>query len=61
LAVDTEVMNALLLPFVLGFLLLLEAKVLPPEWRMKGLYKYVVWSISVIIMAFGAYMGFQVL
>lgn len=54
LAVDTEVMNALLLPFVLGFLLLLEAKVLPPEWRMKGLYKYVVWSISVIIMAFGA-------
>ena len=39
LNVDVEVMNAMLLPIVLGFLLALEAKTLPKEWRMKGFYK----------------------
>ncbi len=39
LAVDVEVMNALLLPVVLGFLLLLEAKALPPQHRMRGAYR----------------------
>ncbi|MCL6442987.1 MAG: divalent metal cation transporter [Alicyclobacillus sp.] len=57
LSVDTEVMNALLLPVVLGFLLLLEAKVLPSEWRMKGIYKWIVWTLSGVIMTFGLYMG----
>lgn len=61
LDVDTEVMNALLLPLVLGFLLAMEAKVLPKEWRMKGPYKYVVWMISGIIMLFGLYMGIQLI
>lgn len=61
LDVDTEVMNALLLPIVLSFLLLLEAKVLPPEWRMKGIYRYLVWAISGIIMVFGLYMGIQMI
>ncbi|MFB5189336.1 NRAMP family divalent metal transporter [Alicyclobacillus fastidiosus] len=61
LAVDTEVMNALLLPIVLGFLLLLEAKVLPKEWRMKGTYKYIVWILSAIVMLFGVYMGIKIL
>jgi len=55
--IDVELMNALLLPIVLGFLLALEAKALPPEWRMKGLYKYFVWCLSGLIMAFGLYMG----
>jgi len=57
LNIDVEVMNAMLLPIVLGFLLLLEAKVLPPAWRMKGFYKYMVWTISGIVMAFGLYMA----
>lgn len=61
LDVDTEVMNALLLPLVLGFLLALERKALPEEWRMKGWYKYTVWIISIIIMLFGLYMGVQLL
>lgn len=56
ITVDVEVMNAMLLPIVLGFLLALEAKVLPKEWRMKGFYKYLVWSLSGIAMAFGLYM-----
>ncbi len=60
LSVDTEVMNALLLPVVLGFLLLLEAKALPPQWRMHGLYKWVGWTLSAIVMAFGLYMGITI-
>ena len=40
LAIDVEVMNALLLPIVLGLLLVLEAKALPPQWRMRGVHKY---------------------
>jgi Mn2+/Fe2+ NRAMP family transporter len=56
LAVGVEVMNALLLPIVLGFLLALEAKALPPEWRMRGAHKYVAWALCLLVMAFGLYM-----
>nr|NNM90543.1 divalent metal cation transporter [Bacilli bacterium] len=56
LNVDVQVMNAMLLPIVLGFLLALEAKALPQKWRMKGMRKYLVWSLSGIVMAFGLYM-----
>ncbi|MDP9729298.1 NRAMP family divalent metal transporter [Alicyclobacillus tolerans] len=55
LNIDIEVMNAILLPIVLGFLLLLEAKALPDEWRMKGAYKYMVWAICLLVMVFGLY------
>lgn len=61
LDIDTEVMNALLLPIVLGFLLLLEAKVLPSEWRMKGFYRWLVTGIAGVIMLFGLYMGIQMI
>lgn len=56
LPVDTEVINALLLPVVLGFLVVLDAKMLPQGWRMQG-YKWTVWGLSGIIMLFGVYMG----
>lgn len=56
LSVDVEVMNALLLPIVLGFLLVLEAKALPAEWRMGGRHKYMAWSLCLVVMAFGLYM-----
>ncbi|MDI9259237.1 NRAMP family divalent metal transporter [Alicyclobacillus sendaiensis] len=59
LSVDTEVMNSLLLPIVLGFLLLLERRALPPEHRMRGWYRAVVTGLSFIVMAFGVYMGLQ--
>jgi Mn2+/Fe2+ NRAMP family transporter len=55
--VDVEVMNAMLLPIVLGFLLVLEAKVLPEQWRMQGVYKYVVWLLAGVVMAFGLFMA----
>jgi Mn2+/Fe2+ NRAMP family transporter len=56
LAVDVEVMNALLLPIVLGFLLALERKALPPEHRMRGLHKWVTWVFCLAVMGFGLYM-----
>jgi Mn2+/Fe2+ NRAMP family transporter len=56
LTVGVEVMNALLLPIVLGFLLLLEAKALPAQWRMRGLRKYLSWALCLVVIAFGIYM-----
>jgi Mn2+/Fe2+ NRAMP family transporter len=56
LAVDVEVMNALLLPIVLGFLLALERKALPPEHRMRGAYRLVCTTLCVIVIGFGLYM-----
>ncbi|MHA8110455.1 NRAMP family divalent metal transporter [Lactobacillaceae bacterium Melli_B4] len=56
LAVLVEVINALMLPIVLGFLLLLEAKALPEKYRMKGAYRWIVIMLSLIVMAFGLYM-----
>lgn len=61
LAVDVEVMNALLLPIVLGLLLALEARALPEEWRMRGLHKYVARALCLVVMAFGLYMVPQAL
>ncbi|MCL4370735.1 MAG: divalent metal cation transporter [Chloroflexi bacterium] len=59
LTIDIEVMNAALLPIVLGFLLALEARVLPKEVRMKGLHRYTVWSLSGVVMAFGLFIALR--
>jgi Mn2+/Fe2+ NRAMP family transporter len=61
LAVDVEVMNALLLPIVLGLLLALETKALPEQWRMRGLHKYITWALCLVVMGFGLYMVPQAL
>ncbi|MCV7101108.1 NRAMP family divalent metal transporter [Mycobacterium palustre] len=61
LAVDVEVMNALLLPIVLGLLLALEARALPEEWRMRGPHKYVARALCLVVMGFGLYMVPQAL
>jgi NRAMP (natural resistance-associated macrophage protein)-like metal ion transporter len=61
LAVDVEVMNALLLPVVLGLLLALEARALPEQWRMRGLHKYITRALCLVVMAFGLYMVPQAL
>ncbi|OBB82674.1 NRAMP family divalent metal transporter [Mycobacterium sp. 852002-30065_SCH5024008] len=61
LAVDVEVMNALLLPIVLGLLLALEAKALPEQWRMRGPHKYITWVLCLVVMGFGLYMVPQAL
>jgi Mn2+/Fe2+ NRAMP family transporter len=61
LAVDVEVMNALLLPIVLGLLLALESRALPEEWRMRGPRKYIAWALCLVVMGFGLYMVPQAL
>ena len=58
LNIDVEVMNAMLLPIVVGFLLILEAKALPNRWRMTGLRKWSTWGVSALVMSFGIYMAF---
>nr|WP_049755515.1 divalent metal cation transporter [Acidimicrobium ferrooxidans] len=56
LVIDVEVMNALLLPIVLGFLLALEAKALPEAYRMRGAYRAVVTATSLLVIGFGLLM-----
>ena len=56
LAVDVEVLNAMLLPIVLGLLLALEARALPPEHRMRGSYRIVCTGLCLVVMAFGVSM-----
>ena len=55
LMINVEVMNAILLPIVLGFLVLLERKALPREYRMKGARKHIAWSLTGVTVLFGLY------
>ncbi len=57
LNVAIEVMNALLLPIVLGFLFLLAVKALPENYKLKGTYFWVVGIILFITAAFGVFGG----
>jgi len=56
LSIVVEVMNALLLPIVLGLLLMIEAKALPAQWRMHGIRKYSTWAMCLLVIGFGLYM-----
>jgi len=53
LNVGVEVMNALLLPIVLGFLFLLARKALPENFKLKGLYAFFVGIVLAITAIFG--------
>ncbi len=57
LTVAVEVMNALLLPIVLGFLFLLARKALPDPWRLKGPYAWLVAFIVILTSVVGVYAG----
>lgn len=57
LSVGVNVMNALLLPIVLGFLFLLSRKALPEKYKLKGLYAWVVGLALLITASFGVYGG----
>jgi Mn2+/Fe2+ NRAMP family transporter len=56
LSVGVQVMNALLLPIVLGFLFLL-ARRLPEPYRLKGAYEAVVAGVIALTAGFGVYAG----
>ena len=53
LSVAIEVMNAMLLPIVLGFLYLLARRTLPEAYRLKGWYALLVGLILAITSGFG--------
>jgi Mn2+/Fe2+ NRAMP family transporter len=57
LNVGVQVMNALMLPVVLGFLVALAAKALPPERRLKGWYLWLVVSVAFATCALGVFGG----
>ena len=60
LSVGIQVMNALLLPLVLGFLVALSIRALPPAVRLRGWYKgvvIVVISLTTLLGVFGGFSG----
>lgn len=57
LAVGVNVMNAMLLPIVLGFLYLLARKALPESWRLKGWYAWLVGLVVLFSAGLGVYAG----
>ncbi len=57
LNVGVQVMNALLLPLVLGFLIALAAKALPPKIRLRGWYLALVVAVASITCLLGVFGG----
>lgn len=57
LNIAVEVMNALMLPVVLGFLVLLAFKALPAAYRPRGAYAWIVVSVSLLTAGLGVYGG----
>ena len=57
LNVAVEVMNAFLLPVVLGFLVALAIRALPPGVRLRGWYRWVVIVIATLTSGLGVYGG----
>lgn len=57
LSVGIMVLNALLLPVVLGFLFTLACRVLPEEHRLKGWYRIVVAAVLLFTAGLGVYGG----
>lgn len=59
LNVGVQIMNALLLPLVLGFLIALSVKALPPAVRLRGWYLWVVTVVVGLTTALGVFGGFS--
>ena len=59
LNIDVQIMNALLLPLVLGFLIALARWALPPAHRLQGAYLWIVVMVSGLTTIFGVFGGLQ--
>ncbi|HKD22515.1 MAG TPA: divalent metal cation transporter [Rhizomicrobium sp.] len=57
LSVGVQVLNALLLPIVLGFLYALALRALPEAYRLKGFYAVLVGAVLFVTAGFGIYAG----
>ena len=59
LNVGVQVMNALMLPLVLGLLIALAVKALPRSHRLKGAYFWLVIAVSALTTGLGVFGGFS--
>ena len=59
LNIGVQIMNALLLPLVLGFLIALSVRALPPAVRLRGWYLWVVIIVVGLTTALGVFGGIQ--
>jgi len=57
LNVGVQVMNALMLPIVLGFLIALAVRALPHAHRLRGWYLWLVLAVSALTCALGVFGG----
>jgi Mn2+/Fe2+ NRAMP family transporter len=57
LTVATQVLNAFLMPVVIGFLVALGVKALPAPLRLRGAYLWAMIALSAIVCAVGVYGG----
>ncbi len=55
LSIGVQVLNALLLPIVLGLLFALAARTLPEPYRLKGAYALLVGAVMLLTAGFGVY------
>jgi len=59
LNVGVQIMNALLLPLVLGFLIALSIRALPPAVQLRGWYRWVVLLVVGVTTVLGVFGGFS--
>jgi Mn2+/Fe2+ NRAMP family transporter len=59
LNVGVQVLNALMLPIVLGFLIALSIRALPQARRLRGWYLWLVLGVSVLTCGLGVFGGFS--
>ena len=59
LNVGVQIMNALMLPLVLGFLIALAVRALPPAHRLRGWYFWLVTIVVGITTVLGVFGGFS--
>ena len=57
LSIAAQVLNAFLLPLVVGFLIALAVTALPAPLRPRGLYLWALTGVSAIVIAVGLYGG----
>ena len=57
LNIAVQVMNALLLPLVLGFLYALAVRALPANVRLRGWYRWLVLGVCSMVSALGVWGG----
>jgi hypothetical protein len=55
LNIATQVLNAFLLPLMIGFLVLLAMKALPVAFRPSGAYVWALVGLSAIVSAVGVF------